>query len=201
MSIVFAGLAVVAAAIVAAFAIVAARVAFLAWRSQSHELSGLKGERAKEVEEKHWARARRVYIDLKEFAGVRGNSDTYVLARPPAITATMYNVSDRPVYDVRIHWVDLRNAAQSGAEDHLGTVGPGGQAEKERAVPEGVAGEEFMPVGYFRDSAGNRWTVTPNGYLDPVAAELRVGAPTIATRAAVKEAERLHLLRKSDAGE
>lgn len=100
-----------------------------------------------------------------------GRDDSAVvgrIARPPAVIATVHNTGDRPVYDVRIHWVDRGTGTPVGVEDQAGTVGPGGSAEQERAV------------------SGGRWTVTPNGSLAPVGSELAPGAPQIATFAAAR---------------
>jgi hypothetical protein len=72
-----------------------------------------------------------------------------------------------------------------------GTLGPQDNTVTERPVPATVAKEKFMPIAYFRDAAGLRWTITPNGYLDPVDGKLARGAPEIAARAAAKEAQRL----------
>jgi hypothetical protein len=193
----------VATTVLAFFAIVTAWLAYSAWHSQSGEIRRLQGEREEEAEEQRWAQARRVYIDIDVFPGIRGGSpDDLVIgriARPPAITATVRNVSDRPVYDVRIHWIDLQRPTQAGAEDLLGTVAPGGgKSEIEQKVPDGTPPDKLMPIAYFRDASGKRWTITPNGYLDPVPAGLLPGAPAIGTGAAAQEAGRLKVLAGTD---
>lgn len=114
------------------------------------------------------------------------------MARPPAVTATVHNVSDRPIYDVRIHWIDLQGPTQAGAENLLGTIAPGGsKSEKEHKVPDCTQPDKFIPIAYFRDSSGKRWTITPNGYLAPVPSGLHPGAPAIGTGAAAQEVGRL----------
>lgn len=205
MSMIFATqITAVATAVLGAFAFATAVLAYLAWRSQSGEIRSLREGKMQEAEERRWAQARRVYIEMKVLQGVGEHPGREYAAgrtpRPPAITATVHNTGDRPVYDVRIHWVNLNPVTQAGVEDQARTVGPAGHAERERVIPGGVATENFIPVGYFRDAAGLRWTVTPNGYLDPVPSDLRAGAPEIATRAAAKEAGHLQVISENPRG-
>ena len=192
----------IATAVLAVFAFITAWLAYRAWRSQSGEIRRLRDERLQEAEEQRWAQARRVYIDIDVFHGTRGPApDDLVIgriARAPAITATIHNASDRPIYDVRIHWVDLQGPTQADAEDSLGTIAPGGgKSEKEHKVPERRPLERLMPIAYFRDSSGRRWTITPNGYLAPVPPGLQPGAPAIGTGAAAQETARLQVLARA----
>lgn len=70
----------------------------------------------------------------------------------------MHNTGDRPVYDVRIHWVNTDGYIQAGLEDELGTLGPQPKTAEERAVPDTVATRHFMPIVYFRDAAAAHLT-------------------------------------------
>jgi hypothetical protein len=199
----------VATAVLAVFAIVTAVFAFLAFRKQSTEVTTLQrqfddqrkvndlqarelqeslAERRREAEERRRAQAARVYVIINVFPRNKAHpGNEYVAgrsARQPAIGVIVHNASDRPVYDVRIHYLTLPDCVQAGTEDSLGTLGPQDRtAPVQRDVPNGPV-EQFIAIAYFRDAAGLRWTVTPNGLLASVDAELRAGAPLIATRAA-----------------
>jgi len=49
-----------------------------------------------------------------------------------------------------------------------------------------------MPIAYFRDAAGWRWTITPSGFLDHT--DLDPGDRQIPICGATKEAQRLRAL-------
>jgi hypothetical protein len=177
----------IATGMLAVFAVATAWYARKAFMAQSEEIGMIQQDRQRDAEERRWAQARRVYLDLDMFVGNEARPSTVdIVGRSAAVTATMHNTGDRPVYDVRIHWVSLNPPAQAGVEDQLGTLGPHGRMDRERPVPDAVAIEQFKPIAYFRDAAGLRWTVTPNGYVAPVDQALVAGAPLIGTNAAAQ---------------
>jgi hypothetical protein len=53
-----------------------------------------------------------------------------------------------------------------GGEDELGTLPPHDHVPVRRDVPTGTLASEFLPVVYFRDSAGLRWTLLADGHLE-----------------------------------
>jgi hypothetical protein len=181
-------------AVLAVGAIVTAVFAIRAFSKQSQEV-GLLQEQARheqqdhrqEAEERRWRQAVLVYLTRGFDSGVRAGTDFGLPIGPmhlgAAVIADVHNTSGQPVYDVRVHWVDAGKESQAGAEDPLGTLGPGDHSSVRRTVPDGTIEGEFMPVAYFRDAAGLRWTVTPGGQLRPVPPELIAGAPVIATNA------------------
>lgn len=146
-------------------------------------------ERRREAEEKRRRQAALVYVTTAlipafqppaELSGAFGSD---VESHPAQLTAAIHNTSEQPIYDVRVHWVDVRDSAQAGTEQIVGTVGPGWQGPSLRDAPGGAYPGRFRAVIYFRDAAGLRWTVMDDGHLAPVDARLSAGAPMIATEA------------------
>jgi hypothetical protein len=172
------------------FALIGAVFAIMAFRKQSEEVRLLKDdaevqacERRREAEERRRAQAASIYV-VREYVpgpGVTIGSPTLVRhGSPLTVAATVHNAGGRPIYDVRVHWVDGGAVVQAGCEDLLGTIGPGEQ----RDAPGGfVVPDNFVPVAYFPDAAGLRWTLTPGGQLEQADPLLPAGAPLIATKA------------------
>lgn len=176
------------------FALVGAVFAIMAFRKQSEEVRLLKddaevqvGERRREAEERRRAQAASIYV-VREYLpspGVTIGNPTLVRHDSPlTVAATVHNTGGRPIYDVRVHWVDAGAVAQAGCEELLGTIGPGEQQQSQRDAPGGfVIPDNFVPVAYFRDAADLGWTLTPGGQLGQADPLLPAGAPLIATGA------------------
>jgi hypothetical protein len=177
--------------VLAVLAIITAWYARKAFRAQSREVRDLEKEQRRQSAEREWAQARRVYVtrDLKP-ADIPAEPTFWAPgAVQPTFLATVHNRGDRPVYDARVHWVDSGKLSQAGSDNQLGTIGPDDSRAAQQTVPGTVSPDDFTPVAYFRDAAGLRWTVLPDGHLAPVDKELAPGAPQIAIRA-VEEAQR-----------
>ncbi|HEY5362385.1 MAG TPA: hypothetical protein VIJ82_32660, partial [Streptosporangiaceae bacterium] len=63
-------------------------------------------------------------------------------------------------------WVAGEPPVQAGAEGLRGTPGPLETKSATRNVPPGVSPDQFCSVIYFRDAAGARWTLTPDGQIE-----------------------------------
>ena len=100
--------------------------------------------------------------------------------------AAVHNTSAQPIYSVKINWMNLDSAVQSGEVDRLVTIAPGGHKSVSRPAPDGLNPYRFSPVVAFRDAAAQRWTITRGGHLAPVDPALPEGAPLVGVTA-VKE--------------
>lgn len=118
------------------------------------------------------AQASLIYVTNDYFSGQsRGSSEEIVKGRTanaPTVTATVYNASPQPIYDVRVMWMDARNLKEIGDSDFLRTIRPGEHRIAEKELPPGSPSDAAIPVAYFRDVAGRRWTLLQDGYLDRV---------------------------------
>jgi hypothetical protein len=183
--------------VLAAGAIVTAVFAYFAFMKQSQEVRILQAQAARgeqdsrrEAQERRRERAASVYLTTESIGAVRPRSEPGFadlrLARNPAVGVAVHNSGRQPIYDVRVHWIDSGGGAQAGAEDVLGTLAPENEREITRDLPAGVDYEHLIPVAYFRDAAGLRWTLLPDGHLDEVDKLLPAGAPMIATKAVAR---------------
>jgi hypothetical protein len=183
-----------ATGLLALFAVVTAWYARKAFREQSTEVGILQrqadaqqDELVRQADERRREQAARIYVTANLLPGNKASAGTEAVAgrgaRTPVLAAAVHNTSGQPVYDVRVHWVDLDSGTQAGAEDELGTIGPGEQRRIDRTVPGTVAPADFTLVAYFRDAAAFRWTLTPAGHLGTIDPDLPPGAPEIAIRA------------------
>lgn len=124
------------------------------------------------LEQRQLAQAALIYVTNDYFSGrSSGSSEEFVVgrtARPPTVTVTIYNASPQPIYDVRVMWVDARDLTEAGDRDFLRTIRPGEHGVAEKELPPGSPSDAAIPVAYFRDAAGHRWTLLQDGYLDRV---------------------------------
>lgn len=78
------------------------------------------------LEQRQLAQAALIYATNDYFSGrSRGNSEEIVAgrtARPPTVTATIYNASPQSIYDVRVMWVDARDLREVGDCDFLRAI-------------------------------------------------------------------------------
>jgi len=124
------------------------------------------------LEQRQFAQAALIYVTNDYFSGrSRGSSEEIVegrTARLPTVTATIFNASPQPIYDVRVMWVDARDLKEAGDCDFLHTIRPGEHRVAEKELPPGSPSDTAIPVAYFRDALGRRWTLLQDGYLDRV---------------------------------
>lgn len=168
----------VLAGVTAFFAVTAAR-------TQSQQVGLLRGqvstaqaELDRQADERRRAQAAQVYMTRSVYHGRALQSP----ARPH-VSIEIHNTSQRPVYEVHVHWADSVTAVQGGDAEALGTLPPGGKHAAQRPVPTGIAPDDFTAVASFRDAAGLRWSITPDGRLRTVPEGLGLGAARIATLA------------------
>jgi hypothetical protein len=131
-----------------------------------------------------------VYLTVAFDKGLRDNPEVIMVSREPSITATVHNSGKQPIYDVRAHWVDASSGVQAGAEDKLATIAPLNKENARRTLPAGTTEPPLIPVAYFRDAGGVRWTMLDNGEFDEVDPTHPAGAPIIATSAVAKSKKR-----------
>jgi hypothetical protein len=184
-----------ATVILACGAIFTAIYAVRAFRKQSrgvalleHQADDQRRDLDRQAEDRRRAQASRVYVTLERHSGIaaiqaRGPGIPESPAQPPFVIATVHNTSEQPVYDVRVHFVTGDPVAQAGAEDMLGVLAPRKTAETKRPVPGGTRLANFGAVAYYRDAAGARWTLTPDGGLGPVLPGHPAGSQLIALHA------------------
>lgn len=124
------------------------------------------------LEQRQRAQSALIYVTNDYFAGRSRNASEEIVsertAEPPTVMATIYNASPQPIYDVRIMWVDARDLKEAGDRDFLHTIRPNEHRVVENELPPGRPSDAAIPVAYFRDAAGNRWTLLQDGYLDRV---------------------------------
>jgi hypothetical protein len=173
----------------ALFAIVTAWYARQAFRNQAAEVSLLQQQAEADQTSRRRERAAMAFITTEFDRGLPDGPDV-IIPRGASITATLHNSGRQPVYDTRIHWVDTRTVVQSGAETMLGTIAPRSQRDANRELPQGMTESLLIPVAYFRDAAGIRWTLLGDGELDEVDATFPAGAPLIATTALERSRKR-----------
>jgi len=154
----------IATAVLAAFAIIAAAVAYMAYRWQTKEVTILQQQMkeqqdvlAREARDRHRAQASRVFLSLAY--------DHEQLAR---FAAT--NTSDQPVYDAAIRWRTSEVPTPHIRQDHLGTILPGDKpaihCQPEQGNPHTLPDRnDPFTVLIFRDAAGVMWTRSLDGDL------------------------------------
>lgn len=146
----------VATAVLALFAILSALFAYLAFGSQSAEVRLLQQERVREAAERRRVQASKIFLWERREKTV---------ARPPKheVTAQVRNSSEQPIYDVRYIW-----RVPNGKDVLIARrrpLMPGETASSTVPVPQGVNPPSFGAHVVFRDAAGVRWRVQPDGVL------------------------------------
>jgi hypothetical protein len=138
----------ISTAVLAAFAIITAVFAFLAYRKQSQEVSLLLKDSERQALERRRAQASRIY------AAAPRNSARLV-------QVSVVNASEYPVYDVQT-W-HISQAGDISGPDYVGTILPGAKAD---TTPEFFPGISFRrTILTFRDSLGVCWIRRPDGTL------------------------------------
>lgn len=141
----------IATSVLAAFAIVTALFAFLAYRKQAQEVGILLKQNEREADERRKAQAARVFTGAPR--------DQARLVRPYA-----QNASHAPVYDVALFYTS------SGSEilgpDDLGAIMPGEAVSGSRDFSGSDAIDKIWLT--FRDAAGVFWSRRPLGVLEEI---------------------------------
>jgi hypothetical protein len=144
----------IATAALAAFAVVTALLAFLAYSKQKREVGVLFDQHERDVSERRIAQAARVFI--------------VVSTASPSVK----NASDLPVFDVQFWYSEPGGA--SGPDD-LGRIMPGDMVGLPSAVARRIATDSrpaapedalARTILTFRDAAGLRWIRMPDGVLE-----------------------------------
>lgn len=144
-------------------------------RLQSEELAESLDERKRDAERRRGAQASRVFISQVDgvhypsvdLLNVVDGDDELLGDEPEALTArvTVANTSDQPIYDAELRW--HRGSAGHGFPNSqpLGTIMPGGEAERVREFPLDTSMGVSGAVLRFRDAAGVIWMRRPDGGL------------------------------------
>jgi aconitase A len=128
---------------------------------QATELRESLEQRKRDAEEQRRAQASRVFISQRESTLFLPTGQMGV----PALTATVVNSSDQPIYDAELYW--RRGSAGYGDPNPeiLSTVMPGAEIAKGRSFPRGTSLDVSGAVLSFRDAGGISWTRRPDGGL------------------------------------
>jgi hypothetical protein len=146
----------IATAVLAAFAIITAVFAFLAYRKQSQEVKVLQQQLKDQLEatarqaaaselqakQQHMAQASKVFVVHLPMAGKDDN-------------LRIVNTSEQPVYDVKVF---LGDSSEKRAAQDLGTILPGAAVDTE--LP-----DHTHAILRFRDAAKSRWLRMEGGDL------------------------------------
>ena len=142
----------VATIVLAAFAILTAVFAILAFRKQSAEVGMLQEDRKREAEERRQAQAAQVFTWVGE-RPVHASD-------PPQAAAFVRNTSRQPVYNISMGWGDTGQQRWPVLLPDGEHVFPGAGSS--------VADGTFPIWIEFRDAAGARWLATSRGELTVV---------------------------------
>ena len=154
----------IATAILAAFAIVTATLAYMAFRRQTQEVAILQQQMkeqqdvlAREARERHRAQAARVFISLN-------------YRDEQSASFTVANTSEQPVYDAEIQWRQSRSRPRIIRHSPLGTILPGDRRIIVCEPTQGDPGtlpdpDDHFTTLIFLDAAGVMWTRRLDGDL------------------------------------
>jgi hypothetical protein len=157
MSLTFATqLTAVATTVLAAFAVITAVFALLAFRKQSREVDILLKQNQREADESRRAQAAHVFTTVPHSPG-------------PEVRVHARNASHAPVYDAQLFYA--REDELTTGPDDLGVIMPGEEARGSLDISAGGS-PGISPSGAFkktwlafRDAAGIYWMRTPDGVL------------------------------------
>jgi hypothetical protein len=149
--------------VLAAFAIITALVAGLAWRAQSRQLRGELGERKREAGERRREQAVQVYLWLEP-----PRATIAVNTPETTVTAHVRNTSRQPIYGLETAW-DYRGDAFATATRRTAPLMPGEEDTAMVRVPAHADAEVIIASAVFRDRAGVWWRTYSEGDLDELA--------------------------------
>jgi len=172
----------IATAVLAAFAIITAVVAYMAFRRQTQEVALLQQQMreqqnvlTREAYDRHRAQASRVFLSLEY---------------PSEYTAcfNVVNTSAQPVYEAEIRWRDRGAPITCDRYVPLGTILPGANRdvtwqtppEDPETLPDPDDGQYIILI--FRDAAGTRWARTLDGDLSDLGKPRVVSAAELALK-------------------
>ncbi len=124
---------------------------------QAAELRESLDERKREAIERRNAQAAQVHLVLKMVARSRDGG--------PEIEATIVNASERqqPIYNVKLYWHLGRDGYGMPNPELLGTVLNWEKESRRREFPRGADPADCGAVLAFRDAFGVHWVKTPDG--------------------------------------
>ena len=174
----------VATAVLAAFAIITAGFAVLAFRKQSAEVTILQ-QQAKDQQDLTAKQTPVLELQAKELqasldqrkleaAVQRKAQASQVFIRMEQtqlkelwqVTALACNTSPQPIYDMHVSW--HKGTAPLDEADHWASLMPGDVARSARDLSEQSDMSRFGAVVFFRDAADVQWRVRPDGKLDEI---------------------------------
>ena len=179
----------IATLVLAVFAVVTAVFAYLAFKAQGEQVSALKDQvkaqqalnekqtpvlelQAKELQESIDDRKREAEAREREAAERRRAQARHVflavnpfgLNMPTAITATVQNSSNEPIYDPQFRW--YLGVAPAGTDEvDSVTLLPGEEAQATHEFPPGTNMDHAGAVLVFRDTGGVLWRRRLDGTL------------------------------------
>ena len=159
----------IATAVLAAFAIVTAVFAFLAFRKQSREVSILAEQHEREIRDRRKDQASQVYIWAETADDTQNQTVT-------GLTTHIKNTSHRPVYDGLIRFRDATGRLEDTPYSPVFlALMPGDEVETGNGFTEPVLVPLFWQDNSrlqasvrFRDAAGVYWELDTDGRLEEI---------------------------------
>lgn len=151
---------------------------------QADELRASVEQREREARERHRTQASRIFIETVIVPDLRiPQTQRAVYGGTHLSSATrISNTSEQPIYDITINWRWKTTAW--GEPEYIPVLMPGHVEDIDRAVPSDLLLTAdralFSAVARFRDAAGTRWLLGPDGQFDeePAAGNGRIaGSP------------------------
>lgn len=133
---------------------------------QATELRESLEQRKREAAQQRRAQAERVFMWEAPYEPEPSTPGVPEVFTGNAITASVRNTSEQPIYDVEISW-HLGTAAR-GQHGFPTPLMPGDEVSMTRQFPENADPQLLGAVVFFRDAAGVRWRERPDGQLDEV---------------------------------
>jgi hypothetical protein len=130
--------------------------------------------------DRHRDQASRVFMDY--YMHRNRDSRNQVSDSEDSLQVIVTNTSDRPIYDVNIHWnTDLISPAWSYSAQHLR---PDHRCSETQSWPTSEKSTGVNPTISFRDSFGAHWDCTKSGILterkgDPIHIDITKGQGSI----------------------
>jgi hypothetical protein len=84
-----------------------------------------------------------------------------------ALTATVFNDSDKPIYKVQVAW---HLGTQGRGYSSIGMIMPGADEGASKELPEGADQRYFGAAVFFHDAADVCWRRRSDGSLDEIPA-------------------------------
>jgi hypothetical protein len=138
-------------------------------------------ERKREAEQRRSAQATKVFMSHKLEVCFRQEDDD----EPESIQAsvTVVNTSDRPIYNIVLHWLRDSVHYDGFLVEPLGTIMPGRETMRPRTFPPDTNMAVSLAVVTFRDAANVTWIRWPDGILTEHSPDQAVDAAKAAIKA------------------